>query len=46
MAGSLILLVMVIYFITGVNLLFKGNFWLGLVFICYGFSNLGLYKLS
>jgi len=43
MAGILVLFVMVIYFITGLLYFKSGNIGLGIVFVGYAFSNIGLY---
>ncbi len=46
MAGWLILLVAVIYFIAAIQLFLKGSTALAIVFVCYAFSNIALYTIS
>ncbi len=46
MSGWLILLVGAIYLYVGIDLFWKGNTGMGIAFLGYAFSNVGLFLLS
>lgn len=46
MNGILILIVAVIYFLTGINMFFNKHYAMGIVFLSYGVSNVALYMVN
>ncbi len=46
MASSLIIIVGILYLITGLDFLIKGNYPMFIIFTSYSLSNVGLYLAS
>lgn len=46
MSGPLILVVMIVYFLIGVDFFLKANYPMAVVFVAYGIANLGLYLVK